>query len=452
MYNVFLSYARKDYVDEQQNVIPGNVISKIKDALTAANITYWFDEEGINHGDEFARQIVRNIRTSQIFVFISTNNSNSSEWTNREIASAHMMRKHIIPVRIDDSSYQEDVLFYLSTLDYIDYKANPERGINELITSIRRYLSQVQEEANRMREEEDKRREAERIRAEEERRRIEQEQQNLVSNIKIACAAMNSEEAKLEIDRSNLLLKVERVADIEQREALRKAINEGGAIHLKYQREQTSMIQKMQDYETLINKLQCQIKESYEKAHEPLWAIQEKERLISQLQTELKEVKALNEELKSEAREKQDRKEQQEPPITELKKWNWGAFFLSWIWGLHNKLYWQSLIVLVLWIIQLLQYVATLLLEFSNYRWIQNNSFLNTMKGINPLVIAVFILIASLVFGVYGTRWAWKAKKWDNWEYFQITQKRWIKSIYWAVPLVVILAILLAYCHNKFLP
>ncbi len=28
-YDVFISYSRKDYVDEQKNVIPDNVISKI---------------------------------------------------------------------------------------------------------------------------------------------------------------------------------------------------------------------------------------------------------------------------------------------------------------------------------------------------------------------------------------------------------------------------------------
>ena len=46
-YDVFISYSRRDYVDERNNVIPGNVVSKIKEALTNAGISYWFDEEGI---------------------------------------------------------------------------------------------------------------------------------------------------------------------------------------------------------------------------------------------------------------------------------------------------------------------------------------------------------------------------------------------------------------------
>ena len=118
-FDVFISYSRRDYVDEHKNVIPDNVVSRIKNALTTAGISYWFDEEGINHGDKFAKLIVRNIKMSRVFVFVSTENSNNSEWTGREIASAHMMKKHIIPVRIDDSTYNEDVMFYISILDYI---------------------------------------------------------------------------------------------------------------------------------------------------------------------------------------------------------------------------------------------------------------------------------------------------------------------------------------------
>ena len=72
-YDVFISYSRKDYVDEKKNVIPGNVVSKIKEALTQAGISYWFDEEGIYSGDEFAGVLTKAIRNSQIFLFISSN-------------------------------------------------------------------------------------------------------------------------------------------------------------------------------------------------------------------------------------------------------------------------------------------------------------------------------------------------------------------------------------------
>lgn len=165
-YDVFISYSRRDYVDEHKNVISDNVVSRIKNALTTAGISYWFDEEGINHGDKFAKLIIRNIKMSRVFVFVSTENSNNSEWTGREIASAHMMKKHIIPVRIDDSTYNEDVMFYISILDYIDYKANPEKGIKSLIQAIEYQLEQIKVEENLQKEEENRKNEIERKKAE----------------------------------------------------------------------------------------------------------------------------------------------------------------------------------------------------------------------------------------------------------------------------------------------
>ena len=141
-YDVFISYSRKDYVDEQKNVIPGNEVSKIKDALTKAGITYWFDEEGVYSGDEFAKVIVKNIKASRVFVFLSTKNSNQSEWTASEISTAHMMKKKIIPVRIDDSIYHDDVILYISRLSHVDYNDNPAKGRKELIRSINGYLEE----------------------------------------------------------------------------------------------------------------------------------------------------------------------------------------------------------------------------------------------------------------------------------------------------------------------
>lgn len=155
-YNVFLSYARKDYVDERKNVIPGNVVSKIKDALTAAGITYWFDEEGMYSGDNFTEKIVRSIEESQLFLFISTANANSSHWTSKEIATADELGKKIIPLRVDRSPYERSVIFRIANLSYIDYFSNPEKGIEDLIKSIKYYLAELAAEEERKKAEVEK--------------------------------------------------------------------------------------------------------------------------------------------------------------------------------------------------------------------------------------------------------------------------------------------------------
>lgn len=202
-YDVFISYSRKDYVDEHKNVIPGNEVSKIKEALTEAGITYWFDEEGVYSGDAFAKIIVRSIKASTIFIFLSTENSNKSEWTANEISTAHMYKKTIIPVRIDDSVYHDDVILYISRLSHIDYKDNPAKGRQELIRSINSYLEQeklveAQKAANEKRRQEEL--EFQRIKQEEEKKR-----QAKIAEIESEIAALESQK----IDRQKSVLQKE---------------------------------------------------------------------------------------------------------------------------------------------------------------------------------------------------------------------------------------------------
>lgn len=225
-YDVFISYSLKDYVDEQKHVIPGNHVSSIKDALTEAGITYWFDEEGIYSGDIFTEKIVTNIEAAPIFVYLSTANANSSQWTSKEISCADEMKKYIIPVRIDRTPYNKKVLFRIADISYIDYYVNPERGLSELVNSIKSYLAQAQADEKQKEEEEEK-----------ERLRIAQEQERIISDIRLACAKLNNDEKKIELDRENLLLDTQKVADAKQQEELRALITGSGLSHTKEQIE-----------------------------------------------------------------------------------------------------------------------------------------------------------------------------------------------------------------------
>lgn len=143
--DVFISYSRKDYVDENDNVIPDNVISKKRKALTDAGITYWFDEEGIYSGDKFTEKIVSSIEASKFFLFISTINARKSPWTSKEIACADEFGKYIIPVRIDKTPYNKKIMLRITDLSYVDYGKNPEKGLQEIITSINAYLVELKE-------------------------------------------------------------------------------------------------------------------------------------------------------------------------------------------------------------------------------------------------------------------------------------------------------------------
>jgi hypothetical protein len=75
-------------------------------------------------------------------------------------------------------------------------------------------------------------------------------------------------------------------------------------------------------------------------------------------------------------------KESVVPP--EIRGWNWGAFFLNWIWGLGNSTY-----------IALLMFVP-----FVNF-------------------------VMPFVLGAKGNEWAWRNRVWRDVEHFKKTQRKW---------------------------
>ena len=143
-YDVFISYSRKDYVDENGNVISGNIVSRIKEELKANGISYWFDEDGVNSGDEFAQLITNSIKNSKVVLFISTVNSNQSEWTRKEIATAVSYKKKIIPFRYDETPFNDSIYLYLADLDFISYSKNGEKALDRMVSGIKRHLKSLE--------------------------------------------------------------------------------------------------------------------------------------------------------------------------------------------------------------------------------------------------------------------------------------------------------------------
>ena len=286
-YDVFISYSRKDYVDEHKNVIPGNEVSKIKEALTQAGITYWFDEEGIYSGQNFVEKIVTNIENAKIFLFLSTANANKSPWTCKEIASADEFKKHIIPVRIDPSPFNKKVMFRIADLDYIEYFSNPPKGMEDMIKAIKAYLDELAAEEKRKAEEESKKKEEARKKAEE----LKRQQEELVRNIRLENEVLNVNENKLMAERKTLLLKTETVSDAEKKAVLRKEIQENGPMARKFQEELKSLLEEKQCLLNEISTLKDAMRkcgEENEAARKELQKkLKEKEERIAQLEQEL---------------------------------------------------------------------------------------------------------------------------------------------------------------------
>lgn len=88
----------------------------------------------------------------------------------------------------------------------------------------------------------------------------------------------------------------------------------------------------------------------------------------------------------------------------ELGKWNWGAFFFGWIWGVFNKVY-----------ITLVQLVVGIL----------GTVFALVGLGIVSPIFSIASLGLCIWFGVKGSRMAWDNGAYRNLEHFRSSRHNW---------------------------
>lgn len=168
-YDVFISYSRRDYVDENYNVIPGNAIAEIQNVFDENGITYWFDKDGIYSGQEFIEIITGAIAESKMLIFISSKHSNESIWTAGEIFEALDGEKAIIPVKIDNCQYNKKFKLLIRPLDYIDYQENHQNALKDLLRAINKVkedIAQKQREEEKLRQEKEAEAKKEKIKEE----------------------------------------------------------------------------------------------------------------------------------------------------------------------------------------------------------------------------------------------------------------------------------------------
>ena len=137
MAQVFVSYARRDWLAPDGTPVPGNPVDRVLAALDGAGISYWIDREGLGGGVTFAERLAGNIKACDTILFLSSEAANASPWTLREISTAIADGKRILPLRLDHSDYNEAVGFYLASIQYIDW---PELGADE---ALRRMVSAI---------------------------------------------------------------------------------------------------------------------------------------------------------------------------------------------------------------------------------------------------------------------------------------------------------------------
>lgn len=137
MAKVFISYSKRDYLDNDGKVIPENVVDKVIGSLSEHGIDFWIDRERLNPGATYASVIANSINECDVFLFLSSKNANSSPWTLREISMAIDSGKTVLPVRLDHSNYAKPVALYLASVQYIDWlELGEQESLNRIIARI----------------------------------------------------------------------------------------------------------------------------------------------------------------------------------------------------------------------------------------------------------------------------------------------------------------------------
>ena len=279
--DVFISYSRKDYVDEKGAVIEGNVISKILESFESSNITYWIDKKGVYVGDEYMEKIADAIAASSILLFVSSVNSNASEWTPGEIGTAHLYKKKIIPFRLDDTPYARSFIVKVASLNYIDYFGKGQEAIDELIAAIQAYKEEL---ARRIEEERQKAEEERRWKEREEKNRKEAQRQN-IARIEAECRRLNNEEKKIELDRDTLIHSTETITDEKEREDVKLLIASSSPLRKKVEEEMETLRKKAKMMEEKADRLDHEIDELNSKRRDLEHQLAEKEKRITELQS-----------------------------------------------------------------------------------------------------------------------------------------------------------------------
>lgn len=137
-YDVFISYSRADYLDENNNIIIDSPIDIIIKAFDKNNIKYWIDIDGENTSNQYMSKIAKAISCSEKLIFISSKNSNNKDsyWPIKEILYASEQHKEIVPIKIDDSKFNDNIALSLAGLDIVEYYKNSTLSIEKLLNRI----------------------------------------------------------------------------------------------------------------------------------------------------------------------------------------------------------------------------------------------------------------------------------------------------------------------------
>ena len=130
MHTCFISYSHKD----------SNIAIAIQNILESNDIKCWIDFRDAVSGIDYAASIVHAIKNAKFFVLVLSKNSIESQHVLNEINSAVNAGLTIIPFKVDGSTLNESLEYYLGRTHWLDALTPPlDAHINHLVKRIKNY-------------------------------------------------------------------------------------------------------------------------------------------------------------------------------------------------------------------------------------------------------------------------------------------------------------------------
>jgi TIR domain len=125
---VFLSYARDDY----------NFADKLRRDIYLCGFEVWLDQDYLEAGETFPREIEKAIEGAQVFVLVISTTALASKWVKRELEYAKKVNKPVLPVIHTDTAFPEWFQTGFGQIETADLTTSKyRRGLNELVDVIR---------------------------------------------------------------------------------------------------------------------------------------------------------------------------------------------------------------------------------------------------------------------------------------------------------------------------
>lgn len=120
---IFISYSHKDL----------EFVEKLYKELSQTSFTVLMDKHEIHVGDNIKDKVEELMNNSDYLIYVSSNNSSSSDWASVEIEKAKKLNKKILPLVIDDS----EVPVFVKDIMYADFSKSFNNGMDELVKTLR---------------------------------------------------------------------------------------------------------------------------------------------------------------------------------------------------------------------------------------------------------------------------------------------------------------------------